>query len=804
MRSRIILVSVILNFISFWTFGQRKSNIDPADLLTTYQNSQPTEKVFLHLNKSEYGLGEIIWIKFYLVAGPMHLPSPISKTLYIELLNEGGNVMKRHSIYSENGVGQTSLEIEDDWPQGTYYLRAYTNWMKNQDEEFFFKKRINIISSDLSEQFQPQQHSENLSVRFFPEGGNLVKNIQSWMAFEIKGFPKTGVIEGKIFDQNDQLIQDFKTSHEGRGRIKFLPQSDSYYAVLNKSNQKWPLPKVLELGTIMTVNNTKDDQVITTFMTNVPGKYVLHAHTRGSSIYQSELRLDGKKSRLVIPKHILPEGITTLTLFNSNERPIAERLIFINHQKGLNIRVASGKTTYNNRELVKLDLTVKDSNGVPVQGQFSLTALNNQVSKNDQLYYNIRSDQLLSSDLKGYIKKPAQYFERSIEASQNADLLMMVNGWRRFQWNEVLQIDSLTPKYMVEQGLTVKGRIYRDGKDLVKNGQVFMFTNLEPNESRDLVTTNDKGEFEFNNQVFSDTTILTIQAFYKKGRKNINLALDSIGYEEVAWTPLQIEQEVIEAPEEITRFKEFMITTITIDTTYKRIGDVIALGDVVVEARDGREADLNRQISQQANAIFMADIPYEEKLGRDAYYFLIGRVGGFYLGATGGGSTEYGSDIEVRVPMMGVGVRYVSPPAVIINGIKSEYQDLYGIEATRIKYISASKAPPPGVIIVYTYSRSEYYASIPKGPSYYSGTLPGYHVSRVFYRPIYDGRDEPFRPDYRATIHWEPMITTDANGKATIAFYSSDDVTDIEIDVQGMSLNGTSGHGSAKIQVKDK
>ncbi|OEK02405.1 hypothetical protein BFP97_13130 [Roseivirga sp. 4D4] len=794
MRSKVIFLSIGLMCLFSSSFGQKKSNVDPADLLNTYQNALPTEKVFLHLNKSEFGLGEIIWIKSYLVAGPMHLPSPISKTLYIELLNESGSVMKRLSVQSEEGTGQASLEIDDNWSQGAYYLRAYTNWMKNQDEEYFFKKKINIISPDLSEQFQPQQQTQELSVRFFPEGGNLVKDIQSWMAFEINGLSKTRIIKGKIFDQNDQFIQDFETSHEGRGKLRFLPRSESHYAIIESLSQKWPLPEAQQKGTIMTVNNTDPEEVIATFMTNSPGQYILHAHTRGISIYQSEIKLNRKKGRLTIPKNDLPEGITTLTLFDSNRRPIAERLIFINHQKGLNIQVASDKATYKKRELVKLDVTVLDAKGEPVEGQFSLTALNNKVSKNNQSEYNIRANQLLGSDLKGYLKQPAQYLGDSQEAQLKADLLMMVNGWRRFQWNAVLSTDSLSPEYSVEQGLTVKGRIYRDGKDLVKNGQVFMFTNVNANESKDLVITNEKGEFEFKNQVFTDTTVLTIQAFYKKGRKNINLTLDSISYEEVGWNPLLIEQEVIGTPEQITRFKEFMITNITVDTTYKRFGNVIALGDVIVEARDGREAELNRQIGIQGNALFLDDIPYEDKQSRDAYNIMMGRVPGFYLGFGAG----------EKIPMMGLGRRYSGPPAVFIDGRPVEFRDAYGLEATRIKAISATKDPPPGVIMIFTYTRAEYYAAKPKGPSYYSGTLPGYHVSREFYRPIYDGRDEPFRPDNRATMHWEPMITIDANGKASIEFYSSDDVTDIEIDIQGIGMNGTSGQGSAKIKVHDK
>ena len=48
----------------------------------------------------------------------------------------------------------------------------------------------------------------------------------------------------------------------------------------------------------------------------------------------------------------------------------------------------------------------------------------------------IKTWMLLGSDIKGYIANPEYYFESDdAEHRQAADLLMMIQGWRRYDWN---------------------------------------------------------------------------------------------------------------------------------------------------------------------------------------------------------------------------------------------------------------------------------------------------------------------------------------------------------------------------------
>ncbi len=47
----------------------------------------PQQKVYLHLDKTSYKAGEMIWVKAYLLNGLNHLPDTLSTNLYVELIS---------------------------------------------------------------------------------------------------------------------------------------------------------------------------------------------------------------------------------------------------------------------------------------------------------------------------------------------------------------------------------------------------------------------------------------------------------------------------------------------------------------------------------------------------------------------------------------------------------------------------------------------------------------------------------------------------------------------------------------------
>jgi hypothetical protein len=83
-----------------------------------------------------------------------------------------------------------------------------------------------------------------------------------------------------------------------------------------------------------------------------------------------------------------------------------------------------------------------------------------------------------------------------------------------------------------------------------------------------------------------------------------------------------------------------------------------------------------------------------------------------------------------------------------------------------------------------------------------STEVRGYYEARNFYAPAHPANDEDARPDIRTTLYWEPYITTDADGKATVTFYNADPATAVGIDVQGLTDAGIPITGTTKYEIR--
>ena len=156
-------------------------------------------------------------------------------------------------------------------------------------------------------------------------------------------------------------------------------------------------------------------------------------HTRGYVTYASEVTVSNLKNLLKIDKSNFPNGVSHVTVFNKDLKPMAERLVFNYAASDLNIDISTTDPQYASRDLATIELKVTDREGDPVQGSFSMSVFDSKLVQNDQLDYNITANLLLSSDISGFIKNPSQYLKQDEASMANTDLLMMVNGWRTFQ-----------------------------------------------------------------------------------------------------------------------------------------------------------------------------------------------------------------------------------------------------------------------------------------------------------------------------------------------------------------------------------
>lgn len=795
---RLYLKAAIISmlFLAQGSFAQKVSK-ELDKRLTQFKELHkvvPVEKVFLHLDKTQYGQGETIWLKSYLTMGGEHLLSDISNTVYVELLNEKGQIVESIVLRSEAGLSTGNLKLAKDLSQGEYYLRAYTEWMKNHGSDLFFTRKIKVHSLDRSELPSVNKEEKPLELLLYPEGGHLVRHIASRMAFEVRGNQEQ--YSGTIYNAKNRKITSFRTTHEGRGIVSFVPKNGAgYYARIDGSDKKFPLPDIHYAGVVMSVNNADDDYVKITVKNNKTNKNTYHivAHTRGFITFASQIKLKGNRTFTRIDKSRLPEGITHITLFDPKMRPMADRLVFINQNKGLNIDVRSNKANYGSRKLVTVGFTVTDEKGKPVEGSFSLSAFD-ATSENDQLSYNIRTHLLLNSDLKGHIKDPSQYFSRTKQAEKNLDLLMMVKGWSRFDWRKMPDYMD-RELYAAQTGLTIKGTLSRENKRDLKDGKVFLMNNATKAISTPLALTDENGHFRFDNQIFYDTTQLVFQGFHKKGFKNVKMLIDT---EPVIPLNTYPTPAIDYNPINVDILKVRSRTYVTADSIFARRNGYTDLGTVTVESR--KEGARDARINPNMTTTDFTKIPFEEKKKRDPYRIMIGRVPGLIFGPTV--SLEGNSEVAFMEPRFGFGQRWNQPPGILIDGVEASFEDVYALPSTEIDYVLTARGNP-GLIAIYTLDDERYHELTPK-PGLFVRNLPGYHTPDEFYAPRYEEDNEnQDLPDQRTTLFWSPMITTDKNGEAILSFYTPDQLTKVIVDVQGISSKGNSGAGSLSFKIEE-
>ncbi len=105
-------------------------------------DEQPIEKVYLHFDKPYYAVADTMWFKAY-VTIEQNLPSPLSKIVYVEVRNNKDSLMQTLRLPVKNSVAYGNIPLNMlNYKQGNYYVRAYTQWMLNFSDAYFFTKNI--------------------------------------------------------------------------------------------------------------------------------------------------------------------------------------------------------------------------------------------------------------------------------------------------------------------------------------------------------------------------------------------------------------------------------------------------------------------------------------------------------------------------------------------------------------------------------------------------------------------------------------------------------------------------------------
>ncbi|WP_431210918.1 hypothetical protein ACQ86N_33955 [Puia sp. P3] len=436
--------------VFFVLLSLRGSAQGPAGLgkaMDQYRAQRLQEKVYVHTDKEFYLAGEICWFKLYVVDATSHRPLDLSKIAYLEWLDRDNKPVLQEKVGLDRGHGDGSVYLPLTMRSGNYKLRVYTAWMKNYGEDWYFEKAIAVANVRRSAEAPVAAAAPKYGVSYFPEGGNLVEDIESRVAFRVTDEYGRGVSgEGAIIEDERDTVAHCAVHRFGIGSFVLRPRPGHHYAgsfrTAGGQSVSADLPAAYKAGMVMRVsasdaNNLRVDLQSTAARSDV----YLVAHARGKvKLAEAGVLRDGKAS-FEISRGKLGEGINQITVFDGERRPLCERLVFRAPSDTLKLVVKPDGNNYGTRKKIDLAVAAVDGAGRPAATDCSLAVFRVdglQSATGDH----IGSYLLLSSDLKGKIDSPDYYFEHP-EDAEALDNLMLTHGWRRFRWEDVLRGASL-------------------------------------------------------------------------------------------------------------------------------------------------------------------------------------------------------------------------------------------------------------------------------------------------------------------------------------------------------------------------
>ena len=537
---RLLLFCVIVSATP--AFAQQDSSFLTTalnNLKATY-NAKPIEKVYLHLDKPNYIPGDTLWFKAYVVVGKTHALSALSGVLYVELISPTDSVVKRINLRLTSGIAVGDFALSSKLKPGNYNIRAYTTWMRNAGPDYFYNQRINI-GGITPGQVAAVAAKVNPDVQFFPEGGELVNGVRCKVAFKAVNPMGSGEnIKGSIIDNDGGLVAEFESAHAGMGVFALLPQpGKTYSAKIQLADGRTftvPLPKAQDAGYVLSVNNTRADSLFLKVSVNNQqleakqnSSFFLVGQSGGEVYYTASGTLKKTVFGAGIDKARFPSGIVQFTLF-ADGQPVNERIVFLQNDDTLKMALSSTSKTYGVRSPVKLSLNVKNDAGEPVAGTFSVAVINeSRVGTDETIEGSIFSHLLLTSDLKGYVEKPNYYFVNPTTAKRaELDMLMLTQGYRRFEWKQIIAAPDIRIANKPEKNLSLEGTITTTGGGNVPNGKL-MLTSTRENTILDTIT-DASGNFKFTDLVLSDTAKIVLQARKQNNGKRVSIFVKQPDY----------------------------------------------------------------------------------------------------------------------------------------------------------------------------------------------------------------------------------------------------------------------------------
>ncbi|KAA0128440.1 TonB-dependent receptor plug domain-containing protein [Chryseobacterium sp. SN22] len=856
------------------------------------------EKTYIQTSHVFYKPGETMDFKIYVVEANDNRPAKHSRVVNFEMTDPGGSVIRKSKHEVNNGHAEGSVYFDEGMKGGIYKIKAYTDWMQNEDGKNAFAKEITLqkivsprilmkldfpkkgygagdeVSADFSmrslsglpipfyEGHYTVLHNgktvsegklltdkegksllkfhlpevldspdallhitvkfdgfmesisrnipvvlNNIEVKFMPEGGTFINGIRQNIAFKISdesGNPVDATLG--IYNRKHQQLAEVQAYHFGMGSFLFQPErGETYYAKVIKPeniSKIYPLPVAGDQGIVLNVEK-EDGNIRLKITAPEAGNITIKGNFRGKEVYSRPAVMNKGENFVELPEKDLPAGICRFTVYE-NCIPQAERIVFANEDRRMQVKIEPSKKNYLPREKVTLDIETTDENGSPVPANLAMAVVDDKLwTYADDKQNHILSWLLLDSELHGKIERPQFYFDKKeAKAKKSLDLVMLTNGYRYFELLPEI-ISSGKYKYLPEKRNPVYGIVEDENKRPVK-AEVFLLEENSYGKSKIVKqVTGENGTFYFTDLKGAVNYKIIAKSFQPKQEIEVRILAYKLNInplEKQKIKAVDVEEVVAEAVRK-TISKEMDRKT---DPAAEKPSGRAGRSDTISKDQNIEEVVVMGALGIRRTKFLTGAVTVLEKeeINRPNISSLAGKVAGLEISPSGNQTNGY---ITIR------GSRSLSnkSPLFIVDGVPVEnfdtnvyQQDLNSVTVLKDAAATAlyGSRGTNGVVLITSarYGNSAIKLDItPK--TYFSvksipqDSLDFYTIGRQFSYPVYETTDTAYRFDYREVLYWNPVVETDSNGKAKVEFYNSDANTTFRVITEGISAAGSAG-----------
>jgi hypothetical protein len=785
---------LLLFFAAFFTTTTNSQSLIKS--LAFYNANYPVEKTYVQFDKAAYSEGETIWFKAYLSS--QDFPSVISTNFYAELLDVNGKILASKTLPVFEATAAGNFDLPARVLKDAVVFRAYTAWQLNFDSTLLYTKLIPVVISTPKTAVAPGK--KTYSLRFFPEGGDMIADFQSVVAFaatDDSGLPTE--ITGVIKDAGGKIITPFKSIHDGMGKVVLEARLHaSYYAEWKDESgtthqTALPLPK--PSGVMVEVKDKENyiSYILKRSDDVFPSQKKVHviAQMHQQILYQANVSLEQTNiTSGIIKTDSLTTGIMEFTVFDNEWKPLAERIIFVN-KNDYSFTAAVNEYAINLSHRGKSVLEIEVPDTVSANLSLAVTDADLMTDANGE---DIITRFFLSGELRGYIHNPRYYFAAGNDfAKEHLDLLMLTHGWRKYDWENIAGNRFPLIKFLPDRYLTLKGKVNGVPASALQSGNAQVNLILQTKDSAKkflFAPISATGDFQVDGLLYYDT----VSVYYQFNSNNKLNRLANVDFKTVLpvmkgagidtdWVAKAASIKTIGSRNVLFAQKRNEV----LPELNKKIKN---LEEVIVRSKSrNREEQVDKKYASglfqggNSKTFNLLDDPFAIS-ALNALNYLEGKVAGLQIAGSG---TEYTATWRSGTP------------AFFMDEMPVEIDEIASVPVSEIAMIKVFSPPfmgafgngAGGAIAIYRKKGGD--DDVKRGArGLEKGWAVGYTPVKEFYSPDY-AHFSPLHEveDVRSTLFWEPYILTDkSNRRVKVEFYNNDISKSLRVVMEGMNENG--------------